>query len=71
MIPNAVDIFRLWMFKVVCIAIRHDGGHIVVLALLLGSVGGDIERDVLGVCSTRQKLAIVVATSIKEDCWDP
>ena len=52
LIPNAVDILRLGVFEVICVAISHDSRDVVVLALLLGSVGGNVESDVLRVCAT-------------------
>ena len=67
LIANAINIFGLGMFEVICIAISHNSRNIVVLPLLLCSVGGDIEGDIFRVRTTRQKLAVVVAPGVDEN----
>ena len=64
LISDTVDVFGLGVFEMVCISVRHDSRNVVIAALLLRGVRGDIEGDVLRVSATCQELSVVIATSI-------
>ena len=71
LVSDAIDVFGFGVVEVVCVSICHDGRHIVILALLLGSIRGNIEGDVFRVGPTCQELSIIIATGVDEDRGDP
>ena len=71
LIANAVDVLGFGVIEVVSVTVGHDSRDIVIFALLLGGVGGNIEGDVFRVCTTRQKLPIIVTPGVDEDRWHP